>query len=78
MISHQFFSDELVEVTVEQGDRRTTVTADTKIYDMNTLRNRTSAEPLDDDLAQTFKFAMNLPFSSLRFEASFEWSKVLK
>ena len=52
--------------------------ADANIFDMATLRNRTKAEPITDKLSKTFEPILQLPIERLKYEASFQWNKVLK
>ena len=52
--------------------------ADANIFDMQTLMNRTRAKPFSDDYEAAFPFLTKLPFTELSYEASFEWSKLLK
>ena len=73
-----FLQDELVDVTVEQKAHRTNVLAVANIFDMATLRNRTKASPLQENLEETFQFVMDMPIGNLRYEASFEWHRLLK
>ena len=65
-------------MTLTEGEHGTHVTGTSDIFDLATLRNRTNAEPLEEDLASKFDFAMNLPFSEMRYDVSFEESKILR
>ena len=70
--------DELVDVTITQAKHRTTVTAVAQIFDMETLVNRTKVKPFDNEYEAAFPFLTKLPFTGLRYEASFEFNQLLK
>jgi len=70
--------DELVDITITQREHRTTVSAAAQIFDMETLMNRTKAKPFNSEYEEDFPFLTKLPLTELRYEASFEWTQLLK
>ena len=65
-------------MTVTQLRHKMILTALSDIYDMNTLMSRVHAKPFDSDYESAFPFLTTIPFENLRYEASFQKTKVLK